>query len=105
MTLRKRVPAPTAIEARTHTQTPELPRTREGVCVPEGPHAHRSTSKRPVDALAGSFHARRVLSAALFLTAVACFIAAVVELPEHVGHAAGLIVAGAFLWFTGEAAS
>jgi hypothetical protein len=46
---------------------------------------------------------RATVAAILMLAAAGCFIAALVELPEHVAHAALLIVAGAALWLVGEA--
>ena len=94
--------------AAPHTQTENPRRNPEGVCVPEGPHAHSTTDSTTVDASAGSFRVllgSRVVPGALFLSACSCFIASIVELPEHPLHATLWIVAGAFLWFTGEVTS
>ncbi len=62
--------------------------------------AHRTTGKTPRASYSGTF---RALAAILMLTAFGCWIAAVVELPEHVTHAVLWIVAGAASWLVGEA--
>lgn len=104
MTRRERVPAPAATEARTLTQTQNLPRNREGVCVPSGgATANDTTSSTAPASYLRTFHVRKALAALLMFAAFGCWIAAVVELPEHVTHAVLWIVAGAASWLVGEA--
>ena len=45
---------------------------------------------------------RKLIAAVLFFAAGVCVIAAFIELPEHLIHAAIWIIAAAALWLTGE---
>lgn len=86
--------------AAPHTQTENPRRNPEGVCVPEGAHAHRNTKS----AFVGTFERLFTLSTLLMLAAFALFVWAFAELtaPAHITHATIAIAAGAVLFIAGQ---
>lgn len=78
---------------------------RENFHEPEA-FVRQSTTRQRLAGNVPRTHKRvRALSALLMFAAFGCWIAAIVELPEHVMHAVLWIVAGAVMWIVGEATS